>query len=62
MAVDKKEKSDLVEMRVVLSHPKKEFRLGRHVIKNVFAKYELNESEQKELMTAGPKKWLEIKK
>lgn len=57
----KKEKTKVVELKVVLSHPAKKFQLGRHSISIEFKKYELNEAEVKELETAGPKKWLEVK-
>lgn len=45
-------------LKVNLKHPAKKFRLGRHVIGAVQAKYVLNHDEQLELLTAGPKKWL----
>ena len=57
-----KSEKNLVELKVKLVHPNKKFQLGRHTIGIKFEKFELNEAEKKELETAGPKKWLEIKK
>jgi hypothetical protein len=53
---------NLVEIKVVLSHPAKKFQLGRHSIGIEYQEYELNEAEKKELQSAGCKKWLEVKK
>ena len=62
MSIEKKEKVATAEIKVKLIHPAGKFQLGRHSIGIEFKKYELNEIEQKELKTEGPKTWLEIKK
>lgn len=49
-----------VILRVKAKHPARRFQLGRHRIGPAFQKFMLNQEEQKELTTDGPKTWLEI--
>ena len=47
-------------LSVNLKHPTKRFNLGRYVIVQKAAEYDLNAAELKELEGAGPQKWLII--
>lgn len=47
-----------MKLKVILKHPHKRFRLGRHIITHKPAEYSLNEKELKELQSKGCQKWL----
>jgi len=59
---DKKIKSEKMELKLRKIHPRKSFRLGRHVILPAFKEFEMNEEEMKELKNAGCKAWIISKK
>lgn len=47
-----------VELKLKKIHPKKAFRLGRHVVTNLFQEFDLNDAEIKELGSKGCQHWL----
>lgn len=50
-----------VELKLKKKHPRNCFKIGKHSIGTVFASYDLDETEMKELKTVGPQSWVEIK-
>ena len=52
------EKLTKIELKLRKRHPKKAFRIGRHVVTPIFSAFEMNEAELKELKTKGCKAWL----
>ncbi len=45
-------------LSVILKHPLKRFQIGKHELGQKPAEFTLNDCEQAELETAGPKKWV----
>ena len=60
VAAEKEPKTKKVVLRVKMKHPNGRFQIGRHSLSTMFQTFELNEAEQKELETAGPKAWVEV--
>lgn len=56
-----KKEGTKVELKLALKHPNKRFKLGRHVVTNVFQEFYLDKKELKELESKGCKKWLKKK-
>lgn len=59
MALGRKMK---MELKLRKRHPRKSFRLGRHVVEVGFKSFDLNDAEMKELEGAGCKHWVVSKK
>jgi len=55
---NKKEKLLKIELKLKKRHPKKSFRLGKHVVTPELKSFELNESEAKELESKGCQHWI----
>jgi hypothetical protein len=55
---EKKEKIVEIELKLKKRHPRKSFRIGRHVVGVQFAAFEMNEAEMKELKGKGASAWL----
>ncbi len=55
---EKKEKLTKIKLKLKKNHPKKSFRLGRHLVGPVLEEFSLNEKEMKELQNKGCKAWL----
>jgi hypothetical protein len=55
---EKKEKLEKVKLKLRKKHPKKAFRLGKHVVTHIFQEFELSEAEMVELQSKGCKAWL----
>lgn len=53
-----KEKLVKIDLKLRKRHPRKSFRLGRHVVGFNFDSFELNEAEMKELGSKGCKAWI----
>ena len=52
-----------MKLKLKKVHPKKQFRLGRHVITHIAKEFELNEAEEKELKNKGCQAWvMKVKK
>lgn len=49
-------------LKVNLRHPHRRYRLGKHMIVQHFAEYDLSKEEEKELKDKGPQKWIIIGK
>lgn len=47
-----------IKLRLKKRHPRKSFRLGRHVVETGFKEFDLNESEEKELKSKGCQAWI----
>lgn len=59
---ENKAKTQKIELKLKKIHPRKSFRLGRHIILPTFKEFEMNEEEMKELSNAGCKAWVISKK
>lgn len=51
----------VVVLKARPNHPKRAYRVGRHLVGAEFAPYSLNEAELSELETEGPKAWVIVK-
>lgn len=47
-----------IELKLRRRHPRKSFRLGKHIVGVSFQEFDLSEKEKKELEQKGPKHWL----
>lgn len=54
------EKITLLKLKLSRPHPKKSFRLGKHIITHIESVFELNEKELIELESKGCKAWIKV--